>query len=128
LTETKKRKPEEQSFDHSVPIIFADGQAWFVPRPWRTLQPHFENGRVRSISETVSYAPHIDELVEAIATADDPEAIMCGVASLAAVLLGHHYALTDAELDQLLALRPTVPDPRYDWPKEVMRVVSCERQ
>jgi hypothetical protein len=125
VDETAKRR-DEQTFDRSVRVLFADGQEWWVPLPSLTIRPKFENGRAVSATRFLSYGPAVDALIDAIGGATDPNAIMCGAASLAAELLGRHYDLTEGELDTLLVLSPSSDDPRYQWPAAVMDVVAVK--
>ncbi len=104
LDETQRRK---SNFDegHSAPVVLADGQRWYLPKPWLEIRPVFRDGKAVSAYNVLTAGPELDELVEAIADADTAKAQVIGVATLAAKLLRHHYALADEDLDQLLRFR-----------------------
>jgi hypothetical protein len=123
LTEAEKRS-EDRDLSLSVPVLFATGERWFVPRPFLTFKPQFEGGKCRSVLRTLSYGPVIDEIIAAIGECKDSSAVLSGVATVAAALLSINYpSLTEGELDQLLVLRAGVP-PEEDWPAAVMRVAA----
>ena len=122
IDEKSKRKP---NFDerNSAPVVFADGQRWFVPKPWLEIRPVFRNGKAVTAYPVLTHGAELDELVEAMADADDLNGQVVAIASLAAYLLCWHYDLSDAELDQLLAFRAS--DARStDWLRDVFKIAT----
>jgi hypothetical protein len=91
--------------DNSVPVVLADGQLWWFPKPWLEIRPQFEGGRATGNVNVLTYGPEIDALLAAQAGCEEFEEQMVAVASLAAYLLQWHYVLTDPDLDLLLAYR-----------------------
>jgi hypothetical protein len=122
LDEKTKRKP---NFDerNAVPVRLADGQSWFVPKPWLEIRPVFRGGKPVSSYRVLTCGPELDRLVEAMSDAADLDAQVSAIASLAAHLLLWHYDLTDAELDELLRFRCSDPA-SLDWMREVFAVAT----
>ena len=122
LDEKAKRKP---NFDerNAAPVVLADGQPWFVPKPWLEIRPVFRGGKAVSAYPVITCGPSLDALVDAVAEADDGMVQISFVASLAAHLLCWHYDLTDPELDQLLAFR-VHDDASLNWTREVFAVAT----
>jgi hypothetical protein len=118
LNETEKRKP---TFDqaNSAPVKLADGQEWWLPKPWLQIHAAFQDGKAVSDWPVLTYGPEIDELIKAVGECKDYLAILCGVASLGAYMIQQNYELTDQDLDGLFAFRPGVPE-SWDWTKTVM--------
>lgn len=108
LNETSRRKP---NFDerNSSPVVLADGQTWYLPKPWLEVRPIFRAGKAQKALAVFTNGPELDDLVEAIADADGLRQQVVGAASLAAHLLRWHYELSDADLDQLLCFRLADP-------------------
>ena len=122
LNEVEKRKP---NFDgrNSVPVRFADGQEWAVPKPWLEIRPVFEDGRAIGNYPVLTYGPDFDELLEAMADCDDLRTELIAVASLSSRLLRWHYELTSADLEQLLRFR--TPDESSDaWARAVIEIAT----
>ena len=86
IDEASKRKP---NFDerNAAPVVLADGQTWFVPKPWLEIRPVFRGGKPVSAYRVLTCGPELDGLVEAIKDADDLDLQVSAVASLAAHLL-----------------------------------------
>jgi hypothetical protein len=122
LSEQAKRKPH---FDerNAAPVVLADGQTWFIPKPWLEVRPVFCGGSTVSAYRVLTCGPELDGLVEALADSDDLDAQVVAVASLAAHLLCWHYELTDAELDGLLAFR-AADERSLDWLRQVFAVAT----
>jgi hypothetical protein len=122
LDEVAKRKP---NFDdrNSAPVVLADGQAWHVPKPWLEIRPVFRGGKAVTAYPVRTCGPELDQLVEAMADADDIFEQVCGVATLAAWLLRWHYELDDADLDQLLAFRRS-DERSLQWMRDVMAIAT----
>ena len=103
--------------------MLADGQTWFVPKPWLVVRPMFKDGVAFSAYRFLTYSDVLDVLVDAIAAAVELDVIVSAVATLAAYLLRSHYDLSDADLDRLLAYR--VDDPAsLEWSGIVMETAT----
>ncbi|MHB8359798.1 MAG: hypothetical protein ACYDCP_09935 [Thermoplasmataceae archaeon] len=123
IDEPTRRKPDVFDQANSVPVVLADGQTWHLPKPWYVIRPTFDGGVATAAYRFFSYSPKLDELVELIGATDDLDAVIVGVATLAAHILLYQYDLADAELDQLLAYR--VGDPSsMDWTRAVMETAT----
>jgi hypothetical protein len=120
LDEKTHRKP---AFDeaNSAPVVLADGQTWYLPKPWLEVRPVFRGGRAVDAYPTCSYGPVLDELIEAVAECEDPIPRIVAVASLAAYLLKLQYELSDTELDRLLAFRGA-DERSTDWLRAVFAI------
>jgi len=122
MTEASKRKDNVDEAN-SVPVVLADGQTWWLPKPWLEIRPVFRGGKVVSTYDVVTCGPDLDEMIEAISEAETITAQVVGAASLAAHLLRFHYDLTDEDLDQLLRFRLSDPA-SLDWVKAVIEVAT----
>jgi hypothetical protein len=122
IDETAKRKP---NFDerNAAPVVLADGQSWFVPKPWLEIRPVFRGGKPVSAYRVLTCGPELDELIEAMADADDLDGQVVAIASLAAYLLRWHYELNDDDLDQLLAFR-CADESSLNWMREVFAIAT----
>ena len=117
LNEESKRKPN-WSERNSAPVVLADGQSWWIPKPWLEIRPVFRRGRAVSAYPVPTQGPELDELVDAMAECEDRSGQVMAAASLAAHLLSWHYELTDSELDGLLCFRKG-DDASLEWMKQV---------
>jgi len=122
LDEQAKRKPNF-SVRNSASVVLADGQTWWVPKPWLEIRPVFRRGRAVQSYPVLTHGPQLDELVTALADSEDRFSQIEAVASLAAHLLSWHYDLTNAELDQLLAFRVADED-SSKWLREIFAVAT----
>ncbi len=123
LDELAKRKPELVERD-SVRVVFGDGQAWAIPKPWLEIRPIFKNRVARGSYRALAYGPPIDDLVEVIKDlGGDVYATAVAVATAAAALLRRNYDLTDAELDQLLNYRPDDVS-TFQWVGHVVEIAA----
>lgn len=122
LDEAAKRKPN-WSERNSAPVVLADGQSWWVPKPWLEIRPVFRGGRAVSAYPVPTQGPELDELVDAMAECEDRAGQVMAAASLAAHLLCWHYELTDAELDGLLAFR-LLHDESAEWMREIFAIAT----
>jgi len=122
IDESSKRKP---NFDerNAAPVVLADGQTWFIPKPWLEVRPVFRGGRAVAAYRVLTCGPELDGLVEAMADCEDLDSQVTAVASLAAHLLCWHYELTDAELDGLLAFR-AADETSLSWLRQVFAVAT----
>jgi hypothetical protein len=122
IDETAKRRP---TFDgaNSAPVVLADGQTWHVPKPWLEVRPIFRGGKPVSAYRVLTCGAELDALIEAMSDADELDAQVVGVASLAAYMLRWNYDLADAELDQLLAFRCSDPE-SLQWMRDVFAIAT----
>jgi hypothetical protein len=122
LDEFALRKP---NFDqaNSVPVVLADEQEWWFPKPWLEIRPVFKDGKAQNHYNVLTYGPAIDGLLAALADCSSFGEQVTAVASLAAYLLQWHYALDDPELDQLLAYRAH-DTASQAWVERVMDVAT----
>ena len=122
IDEPSKRR---ECFDetNSVAVVLADGQTWYVPKPWLELRPGFHDGKAVSAYTVLTYNHEVDDLIQRLAEADNFVMQMSTVATLAAWLLQFQYDLTDADLDQLLAYRRNDPD-SIAWAKTVIETAT----
>jgi hypothetical protein len=122
LDELSRRKP---NFDerNSAPITFVDNQVFYVPKPWLDVRPSFAAGMATTCYTCYTNGPLIDGLLDLAADADDPFERVAAAASIAAIMLQHHYELDDAELDRLLAFR-IGDEASADWGTQVISVAT----
>jgi hypothetical protein len=122
IDERSKRKP---NFDerNSAPVVLADGQSWFIPKPWLEIRPVFRGGRAVTAYRVLTCGAELDALVEALADSEDLDGQVTAVASLAAHLMCWHYELTDAELDGLLAFR-AADAASLSWLRDIFAVAT----
>jgi hypothetical protein len=122
MNELERRKP---TFDeaNSVGVTLGDGQKWFVPKPWLEIRPTFRGVHATGNYPVNTYSHEIDDLLEAIAGADDSLEQLSGIASLAAYLLTQQYDLEDADLDTLLCFRLN-EESSTDWVRQVINVAT----
>ena len=122
IDEASKRKP---NFDerNAAPVVLADGQTWFIPKPWLEVRPVFRGGRAVTAYPVLTYGPELDGLVEAMADCENLSAQVTAIASLAAYLLRWHYELADADLDGLLAYR-RADDRSLKWMTDVVDIAT----
>ena len=73
LDEAAKRKP---NFDerNSAPVVLADGQTWWVPKPWLEIRPVFRGGKAVTAYPVLTCGPELDGLIEAMADCEDRRA------------------------------------------------------
>jgi hypothetical protein len=122
LNETEKRKPEFNP-QNCAPVVLADGQTWYLPKPWLQIHAAFEAGKAVSTYPALTYGAEIDDLITAVGECQDNAAVLCAAASLGAYLLRQNYDLTDQELDTLFAFR-LADSISWNWAKEVMQVAT----
>lgn len=122
LDEASKRKPN-WSERNSAPVTLADGQSWWIPKPWLEIRPVFRRGRAACNYPVLTNGPQLDELIEATSECPDRMTQVMAAASLAAHLLCWHYDLTDSELDQILAFRPADED-SAKWIRDVFDIAT----
>ena len=122
IDERAKRK---DNFDgrNSAPVVFGDGQTWFVPKPWLEVRPTFRKGKAVASYAVPTYGPEIDALIDAIGECERLDDQVTAGASLAAYLLGFQYELTDADLDQILVFRLALEEPMA-WVREVIAIAT----
>jgi hypothetical protein len=122
LDERARRKP---GFDevNSAPVTLADGQTWFLPKPWYEVYASFKGGRSVGTRPTLTCGPELDALIEAIGGCEDAHAMLSGAATLGARLMLANYDLADEDLDRLFCYRPREPE-SWQWGKAVMDVAT----
>lgn len=101
----KERRRETGSFDE--PVVFADGQTWFLPRPRVRVRPKIVGGKVEAVRDH-TLGPEYLELLEDYyrAQQDETEGAMdrfnAALMGLTIALLRSNYNLTDDELTGLI--------------------------
>ena len=108
LLEASRRKPDVD-LDICTPIMLADGQEWWLPRPWLEIVPHFENGKAVARSKLFTCGPELDLLLEAIGQEEDPAKEILATLTLGGFLLLRNYDLADEDLERLFVYRPRDP-------------------
>jgi hypothetical protein len=108
LIEQARRKADVD-LEICTPITLADGQAWYFPRPWLEIVPHFQDGKAINRSRLLTCGPELDFLIEAIAQEDDYIRQILAVMTLGALLIKRCYDVTDEELSRLFTYRPNDP-------------------
>src|SRR4051812_7237860 len=99
LTEQSRRKASFDP-DRSVPVRFADGSTWYIPKPHWRHQAVFKDQKAVDTVKRFGYSDDLDALVDALATEGiEDAAVMSIVATVAGALLRQNYELTDGELD-----------------------------
>lgn len=114
--------------DHCHPVRLANGEEWLIPRPFWRIQPRFErnaegNPRVKEVVSRFGYSNSVDDLVDALAHADDFGVVASIVATIAGELLRWIYDLDDSDLDALLNFSPSDPA-SIRWVRDVVAVVT----
>jgi hypothetical protein len=108
---------------NSAPVVLADGQTWYLPKPWLEVRPVFRGGKPATAYRVLTCGAELDGLIEALSDADDLDQQVIGVASLAAYMLRWNYDLDDAELDQLLAFRCSDPA-SLQWMRDTIAIAT----
>lgn len=103
------RRKADLDLEICTPIILADGQEWYFPRPWLEIVPIFRDGKAVDRSKLLTCGPELDLLLESIAEEEDPAREILAVMTLGGFLLLRNYDLTDDELSQLFIYRPRDP-------------------
>jgi hypothetical protein len=85
-------------------VKLADGQTWYLPKPWVEICPTFENGAAVDYSRALTVGPDLEVLVDAVRSNEGVAAILA-IMTLGAFLLRRNYELTDAELETLFVYR-----------------------
>ncbi len=122
LDEFSKRKPNFEE-RNSTAVALADGQTWWIPKPWLEIRPVFQDGKAVNNYPVFTYGRELDDLIEAISSAEGVCDQLVGVATLAAYLLRWHYYLEDLELDRLLAFRRADVDSQA-WVNAILRIAT----
>ena len=108
---------------NSVPVVLADGQLWWLPKPWLEIRPVFQDGKADANFPVLTYGQEIDGLIVVQAKCETLDEQLTAVATLAACLLQWHYVLSDQDLDQLLAYRVGEPTSQL-WFEQVMAIAT----
>jgi hypothetical protein len=108
------RKP---AFDEttSAPVVLADGQEWWLPKPWLEVRPVFRGGKAVDTVGLMTAGGEFDALKNAVHDAENDGAIVAA-ANLAAYMLTRNYDLADEQLSALLGWREG-----STWLRDVMR-------
>jgi hypothetical protein len=122
IDEKAKRKETIREAD-SAPVVLADGQTWYLPKPWLEVRPVFRGGKPTSVYRVLTCGAELDALIEALADVEDLDGQVVAVASLAAYMLRWNYELDDSELDQLLCFRCSDPT-SLQWMRDVFSVAT----
>ena len=104
MNEVEKRKPEFSP--DSVPIVLADGQPWYFPKPWVVIFPIVKDGKVVSTAGRTMFGEEFDQLMDRIDSSDGSLESIFGVA---VNLLSRNYTLTDADYGTLLRFNQDDP-------------------
>jgi hypothetical protein len=105
LIEKYRRKPDFD-LEYCTPVGLADGQEWYLPRPWLEVHPIFRDGKAVNCTEMLTCG-ELDPLLKLIGEeGDDPLRQSMHVLTLGALLLQRNYDVEDAELSRLFILRP----------------------
>lgn len=96
IDEKSRRLP---TFDdqESVPVVFGDGQEWFLPRPHINVFALFADGKARRETSN-SFGQEFQAKIARVDLTDE----FADVCDLAADLLRRNYDLPDADLSALL--------------------------
>jgi hypothetical protein len=122
LNEAEKRKPNF-SERNSAAVVLADGQEWWIPKPWLEIRPVFRGGKADGAYPAYGYGPDLNRMIERVAEAELFTDQVAAVATLAASLLCWQYDLSDPDLDQLLAYRRNDPD-SVEWTRLVIEIAT----
>jgi hypothetical protein len=123
MLDEKPRRKEGFDPRNSVPVVLADGQEWYVPKPWLEVHPVFRDGKAQSSYPVLTYGPELDAIVKTLGGCDENSALLMGAASLGAHLLLQNYHLSDADLDQLFVFRIGDSLSR-DWAMLVLQIAT----
>lgn len=111
LIESLRRRADfDPSDGRSVPVRMADGQDWFLPKPFLELAPVFQNGMAVDRTRILTCGPELDALLEAIAAEPDGIKQALAVMTLGAFLLARNYDLEDEEYSRLFVHRVGDPE------------------
>jgi hypothetical protein len=122
LDEAAKRKPN-WSERNSAPVVLADGQSWWVPKPWLEIRPVFRDGKADGAYPAYGYSADLNRMIERVAESELFVDQVAAVATLAAHLLQSQYDLSDQDLDQLLAYRRNDPE-SVEWTRLVIEIAT----
>jgi hypothetical protein len=117
IDEKQHRRP---TFDqaNSAPVVLADGQTWWLPKPFLRLRPKFSGGRAAGYGPLTTSDPIWNELRQAVNDAGEADTLST-IASLGAYMLCRNYDLNDDELTDLFAW-----DANQSWAHEVLVVAN----
>ena len=103
LSELQLRRPTFQA--DSVPVVMADGQPWYLPRPYVEFFPRYEEGKLVTVASETHLGPEFDRLVEAALPSDEGGVSFLAYFELTAFLLRLNYDLLDEAFGVLLRHR-----------------------
>lgn len=104
LIEKFRRRPNV-ILEAAVPVMLADGQEWYFPRPILELRPMFRQGKPHKFAPYVTWSDELDELIAAIGKATNRGLQILATLRLGGELLLRNYDLTDDELEVLFRYR-----------------------
>ena len=105
LDEAALRRP---TFRGGEPVILADGQTYFFPKPNVDLRPRFSAGRISSTIPATDLGPDFNDALMAIDEPTEEQAAspyLDRMFQVAAAGLLVNYKLTDDDLTRLLVYR-----------------------
>lgn len=112
LDEAALRRPE---FAHGEPIVLADGQSWYFPRPLLELYPvPGPDGTLRFDGTRRNFGEDFDRKLDTFVEAQGVDELNA-MLDLAVDLLGRNYALQPADYGTLLPWRPRDEDNAAMW-------------
>jgi hypothetical protein len=103
LDEKSLRRPEFAV--DSVAVRMADGQDWYLPKPWVALAPVVKDGRVVSLGSRTMFGPEFDTLIDAVDQADDGLDVIKSMFGIGVYLLSRNYEIPDESFGELLQFR-----------------------
>lgn len=107
IPEPRARK-EEIDLAHSAPVTMADGQKWWLPKPWCVIRPSFADGKMVA-PDKLTYGHELDPMIRRIREEEDPFARIYATMALGAFLLERNYDLNNAEIESLVEYHPGDP-------------------
>jgi hypothetical protein len=117
LDENQHRRP---AFDeaNAAPVVLADQQTWYLPKPWLEVRPTFKGGRAVDSAPALTCGPEFDALMQAVQDAQGDDIITAG-ATLTAHMLLRNYDLTDDQLGTVLVFRDGTT-----WLRDAMAIAN----
>jgi hypothetical protein len=110
----------KSTFDeaNSAPVVLADGQSWFLPKPFLRLRPKFSGGRAAGYGPLTTADPVWNELRQAVQDSGESDTLSA-IASLGAYMICRNYELTDDQLGDLFSW-----DSNQTWAAEVISIAN----
>lgn len=108
------RRKVDLDISRCIPVRLADGNEWHFPRPMLELRPRFDGAKPVALTKHVTWGEELDDIVQAIATAEPGEDLILAVLRLGGDLLLRNYDLTQGELERLFRYRVNDPTGQSD--------------